>query len=113
MKIVKSPPQTIDNSMWTQCFLHFCNYKQSENNDAMRRVFLRHAREAEIMVDPSANPESAYMRHMESLGEPKTNDRANALIRMLEYNYPAAAYGPGWINNRESDIEFIKSKWLN
>ena len=113
MKIVKSPPPTIDNCMWTQCFLHFCNYTQSENNDAKRRVFLRHAYEAEIIVDTSANPDGAYMRHMKLLGEPKSNERANALIGMLEYNYPARAHGPGWINNRESDIEFIKSNWLN
>lgn len=113
MKIVKYPPPTIDNSMWTQCFLHFCNYQQSEKNDTMRRVFLEHAYKAEIVVDTSANPEGAYMRHMNSLKEPKSDDRANALIEMLKYNYPARAHGPGWDNHRESDIEFIKSEWLN
>ena len=79
----------------------------------MRRVFLEHAYNAEIVVDTSANPEGAYMRHMNSLKEPKSDDRANALIEMLKYNYPARAHGPGWDNHRESDIEFIKSEWLN
>ena len=112
MDIVKSPPPTIDNTEWTLSFLHFCNYKQAEDNAAMRRVFLKHAYKAIIITDTSSNPEGAYMRHMNSLGEPQSVKRANSLIKMLQYNYPARHYSAGWEKNRESDIEFIRSNWL-
>jgi len=49
---------------------------------------------------------------MNSLGEPKSVERAISLIRMLQYNYPARYYAAGSEKNRESDIEFIKSNWL-
>jgi len=112
MEIEKSPPPTVDNTEWTRSFLYFCNYKQAEDNAAMRRVFLEHAYKATILTDNSANPDGAYMRHMNSLGEPGSDERANSLIRMLQYNYPARHYSAGWEKNRESDIEFIKSNWL-
>ena len=112
MEIEKSPPTTVDNTEWTRSFLYFCGYKQSQDNAVMRRVYLTHAHKAIILTDTSANPDGAYMRHMNSLGEPGSDERANSLIRMLQYNYPARHYSAGWEKNRESDIEFIKSHWL-
>jgi len=111
--IVKSPEPNIDNQMWATSFLRYCNYQQCEKNHAIRRVYLKAAYCATIIVDPSSNPNGAYRAHMKALGEPDTPERARALIQMLEYNYPARAHGPGCMGNRNLDIEYIKQNWLN
>ena len=100
LEIVKSPGPEVNNSMWTSCFLYHCGYKQCEKNDVMRRVFLRHAYCAVITTNEG------------NLGPPHSVQRAEQLISMLEYNFPARAHGPGCITQRNSDIEFIKENWL-
>ena len=67
----------------------------------MRRVFIRHAYYAVITTNEG------------NLGPPHSVKRAEQLIRMLEYNFPARAHGPGCIIQRNSDIEFIKENWLS
>ena len=101
LEIVKSPGPEVNNSMWTSCFLYHCGYKQCEKNDVMRRVFLIHAYCAVITTNKG------------NLGPPHSVQRAEQLIRMLEYNFPARAHGPGCIIQRNLDIEFIKENWLS
>jgi hypothetical protein len=48
----------------------------------------------------------------EKLGTGRSTERAEALIEMLKYNYPARAHGPGWIKNRNEDIKYIQEKYL-
>ena len=105
-------PRRIDNSAWTSCFLHWCGYRQAEENVAMRRTYLEIAYNRDIIPDPTAETDSMHVKHVKSLGPSGSEERAHALIKMLKYNYAARYYGPGWQKFREADIKFIEDEWL-